>query len=292
MTWRYHMAGLTIDSAVAVPDWTIFAIETDGPADVTIVMGEAMPAVPSDARGIDGVAVAWIIALEIAQFHIVAGRTITIHPHPDVPTRQWLPFLLGSGWNALCLQRGLLLLHASVIAGADGAVMFCGGSGAGKSTMAAHLVERGYRLISDDLCRIAPGPPAQVYPSAPRLRLWGDSLRVLGKTPEVLPRVLDGRDKYYLAVERPGISPVPLRGIHLLEWGEPKLVRVAGLEALSALVRDGTYRPETIEAMGMTPRHWNQCLQLLQAVPAHVFRRPKDADRLADAVDLLRLGRP
>lgn len=285
--WRYRHAGLSVDSAVEIPDWAAFAIPAAAEADVTVNLAAFDPASPDTDRVEDEGRVIWIGGPAIARFRVVGGRTITVHPLPGVAHRQWLPFLLGSAWNALCLQRGLLLLHASVVGGPDGAYAFCGPSGAGKSTTAARLMRRDLVLLSDDLCRVDPGQPALVHPSAPRLRLWADAVLALGNDPATLTRVLDGRDKYLLPADgRAEIAPIPLRGIFLLEWGAPRVERLTGLTGLSRLVRDATFRPWMIDAMGLTARHWEQCLALLRSVPLYLFRRPQDPASLHTATDL------
>jgi serine kinase of HPr protein (carbohydrate metabolism regulator) len=50
------------------------------------------------------------------------------------------------------------------------AVLVCGGSGAGKSTVAAALVQRGYPLVTDDVCAVSPSGTA-----APVVHPDGDS---------------------------------------------------------------------------------------------------------------------
>lgn len=47
-------------------------------------------------------------------------------------------------------QQGYYLLQASAVEKEGKAIVFCGGEGAGKTTLLLGLLERGYRLISDD----------------------------------------------------------------------------------------------------------------------------------------------
>jgi len=83
---------------------------------------------------------------------------------------------------AACLQmRGILPLHASAIATAQGAVLFAGRVGAGKSTLAAALIDRGYALLADGIVGIGldGGGTAVARPGFPRIRLWADAMRML-----------------------------------------------------------------------------------------------------------------
>ena len=92
-------------------------------------------------------------------------------------------YLLGSIFVVLCQQRGLLPLHASAIAGKSGVVAFLANSGQGKSTLAAHLAQRGFRVLADDVCLVDATQPgsAMVIPTAPWLKLWRNSLENLGR---------------------------------------------------------------------------------------------------------------
>jgi hypothetical protein len=78
------------------------------------------------------------------------------------------------------MRRGRLVLHASCLATSDNRCFaLAGESGRGKSTLAAALVERGYRLVSDDcaVVELGPGRP-RVVPAYPGLRLHRTSLRL------------------------------------------------------------------------------------------------------------------
>ena len=62
-------------------------------------------------------------------------------------------FLLGSCLGALLHQRGVLALHASAIETDQGAVLFMGDSGMGKSTTLQAFIKRGYKMLADDITR-------------------------------------------------------------------------------------------------------------------------------------------
>jgi HprK-related kinase B len=70
------------------------------------------------------------------------------------------------------LARGHLLLHAAAVSWNGRAAALAGPPGAGKSTAALHLVEAGYRFVSNDRLLVLPRPErveALGYPKQPRV---------------------------------------------------------------------------------------------------------------------------
>ena len=87
---------------------------------------------------------------------LVEGGERIRYEAPGLAADEVRPFLLGSAWAALACQRGLLCLHASAVACADGVHAFTGASRDGKSTLAGALSMRGYPFFSDDVLTLAP----------------------------------------------------------------------------------------------------------------------------------------
>jgi len=107
----------------------------------------------------------------------ISPTEIAVVPAPDADP-DWLPVLLaGNALNLTLVLRDRWPLHASAIAWDGVAVAFVGGSGAGKSTIAALCCLEGGQLLTDDLLvwrtdtdRIL------VEPGATELRIRGESL--------------------------------------------------------------------------------------------------------------------
>ncbi len=74
--------------------------------------------------------------------------TITPSPvaHPELPGL----LLGGAVLSAMLNLRGRVVLHASAVEVGDRAIVFVGGSGSGKTTVAALLCAAGARLVADD----------------------------------------------------------------------------------------------------------------------------------------------
>ncbi|MEJ1968579.1 MAG: hypothetical protein WDN03_08115 [Rhizomicrobium sp.] len=90
----------------------------------------------------------------VANFLITAGNDIAMQVEAGVAESDAIVFLLGTAFGVLLYQRGRIVLHASAVQVGGSAVLFCGKSGAGKSTIAAVLNKRGYALVTDDVCCI------------------------------------------------------------------------------------------------------------------------------------------
>lgn len=144
--------------------------------------------------------------------------------------------------------------------------------------------------MSDDLCRLAlsSGNAPVVYPANGQLRLWRDALEIMGLSEHGLERDHFRQDKF-ISFWHGNIpkSPVPLRGIYLLGWGDLKLRRLSGMSAINSFIRAATYRGNILVQMGMAAAYWQACLELLRSVPVWELQRPKDLAALDEVADLL-----
>jgi hypothetical protein len=132
----------------------------------------------------------------------------------------------------LLLSEERLVLHASAVETAAGAVAFVGPPGRGKSTLAAALAMRGLRLIADDFLVVEQkgGAPVAI-PSRVEPRLWPDSLHaILPGSRHRFPAVRERSTKRRL-------SPAHLAGVPLAARPVPiaKICLVASPERVWSL---------------------------------------------------------
>ncbi|HZR01042.1 MAG TPA: hypothetical protein VFC93_19735 [Chloroflexota bacterium] len=80
---------------------------------------------------------------------------------------------------AIAALQHRVLLHAGVVATADGAVVLPGRSGLGKSTLVAALCQAGFAYFSDDIAVLG-GPPPRVFPFMKAVSLKRGGVRALG----------------------------------------------------------------------------------------------------------------
>jgi hypothetical protein len=153
-------------------------------------------------------------------------------------------YLLGPVLGFALRLRGLTCLHASVVAMDGGAVLVCGPAGAGKSTTAAALAERGHPVLADDVAALeASGYAVTVRAGYPHLRLWPDAVRALYGEADLPPLTPNWEKRYLDLAARPAAfhaAPLPVRTVVLLagreEAGAPRIEPVAARDAVLSLV--------------------------------------------------------
>lgn len=86
----------------------------------------------------------------------------------------------GMNWCIAMRANHYLMLHGGVVAREEGAMILPGVPGAGKSTLTAYLMHRGWRLFSDEFTLLA--PDSLVLQPFPRLiPLKNESIDVIGR---------------------------------------------------------------------------------------------------------------
>lgn len=244
---------------------------------------------PADATALLTTSSCRFCVPDLASFHISHGREIVVHPHRGACLRNIRQWLLGSAWGSLCYQRGVFLIHASAVMVESQAVLFCAPAKEGKSTLAAQLTARGYALVSDDLCHLevpAVGPPL-IFRSAPRLKLWKDSLAHFSPDRYSVEKDPSRAGKFHVeGVAHVHTDKLPVRGVYLLAFGPLSIRRIFGLAALRQFWSASTYRPKLMAAEH-SARYRSQSLSFLQRTPVWEFSRPRDLESIGTAIDAL-----
>ena len=303
----YTAYGLHFRSALELP-FSPLSDPPTGAADVSIRYGPVPATVPRslDTRTIKSIGRdslwqaapgAFLMHLpDLARYYVTAGRDIVIEPYGG-SAHGVSVFLTGTVLAALLQQRGLVTFHSSAVATGTGAVLFAGGSGLGKSSLLAALIERGYAALSDDVTAVevdAAGKP-RALPAFPSLRLWQDTLEMLdwpGRT-----RVQEGMGKYLIPIESFSPAPLPVRAVFFLTYSARSDVLVEPVSSTEAftMLRRGTYRKRFRKGLGQQVTHFRTLAAIAKSVPVFRVIRPAYPfllDALADRIDAHLRGEP
>jgi hypothetical protein len=196
----------------------------------------------------------------------------------------------GAVAGLLCLVRGLLPLHAASVRMGNGAVCLAGRSGAGKSTLAAALAQRGYALLSDDVCAIdfrESGPV--VLPSAQAVRLGEQSVHAVGLPGTGGEDIGVDRVKRLLRFTAPQTEPVPLAAVYQLRAsgdGACTIEEKPGAGGL-VLLQEEIFRYELARRLGLADRLFQASARLCSSAPVRVLSRRFTLESLQEAVGKL-----
>jgi hypothetical protein len=208
------------------------------------------------------------------------------------------PHLLGPVFAYWLEKRGFPMLHASCVRLGERCAAFPAHHGAGKSGIAAALLQQGAALLCDDLVPIeARGAELLVHPSFPHMRMWPDeAARFLGRF-EHLPAVHPDQSKRWVPIGPGGFGTfhgeaTPLACLYLLdrqpESDAPIEIReVSPRDALIELFRH-SFTPLLVEAAGLQPARFDLLSRLVLQVPVKRLLYPSGFNRLPQVAEAVR----
>ena len=199
MEYFYRIYGLRVQSQIpfsqAQPD-------VPGEAEVRIVFGRVPDFLREAGRKgygtwTNGFTSAWFRVREGTQVYVEGGNQITVELSKEPRMLLVTSLLLGAGMALICLQRGEPFFHGSALDAGGQAILLCGESGAGKSTVAMELLQRKLGFLADDTMRVHPGVGGMLAePSYPQQKICRDMALKCGKPLEELIYIDEERDKY------------------------------------------------------------------------------------------------
>jgi hypothetical protein len=231
-----------------------------------------------------------------ARYRIEGASRIVVQRVPGAKEDLAGLYLSGLILATMLGARGIITLHGSAVvtsaatAGATavdtasaGGIIFIGDKGAGKSTTAAALAARGYRILCDDVIPIAEGP--LVYPGIPLPKLLPDAYEKLIGNPRQAPELFDGVSKYQVSLPSSD-KPVALRMIIALEIVRGESLRIEPVRGGAKIQRilQNTMSLEGIDEPGLV---FDRCAARLAAVPCYRVLRPAGKHCLDELIDAI-----
>jgi len=290
----YVSHGLRISSEIALPELDATRAACAALPEVAIRVGHVEETLPGATRVFSAFQFADRDMLfefpEIARYRVRQGEEIVVEPFAGASTKAIRLHVLGTALSMLCLQRGLLPLHANAIVTRGRAVAFAGRSGAGKSTLTAMFRKRDYAILTDDVCVVGldeEGRPL-CWPGIPRLKLWREAAAVLGEDLSRCETLLDGIEKYHVPLSEEVLShPLPLDRLYVLPDREAPtgrgIDRLSGGTAVKA-VMDNTYRGWAVAPMRMANAHFRLATAVAQSAASSVATGTRSGGRSGFAV--------
>lgn len=296
--YNYWAFGLNIASEIEFPEF--LSVDFDSP-DITISMGD----VPQQLSGNDVVRKVKVSmnskeylqeVVNVAHYYVANGNQISIRPQDGADEKSIRLFTLSNAMAAILHQRNSIPLHASGVYFDGGVVLFCGHTGAGKSTMVTMLQNKGYKVFSDDVCVLKAAEDndktIMAVPSYPMMKLWADSfvktgLDLPGNDAKLRPQLAKfGRfyhDDYQTA-------PMPIKRVFILNafahTQEVEIKKLGAIEAFTAL-QQNTYRHVQMKAMKKRNHHFAMTSKLAAGVQVYRINRMQGENTLNEVVALV-----
>lgn len=151
------------------------------------------------------------------------GSRLVVRPERDFEEQwHWRRYLIGQVLPFAALLHGLEPFHASAVEIHGGAVLFAGGSGLGKSTLALNMHLAGAGFLADDSVAIeATDPGLLAHPAIATTKVRQGARDLLGEDDRgvLLEMVSEDEHETRYRVRTPA-KPLPLAAVCMLERGE------------------------------------------------------------------------
>jgi hypothetical protein len=296
---KYYAFGLRILSEIQLPE--LPEVDFDGQADVIIEISDLSKlwnkSLPHGKKYIAKENFIMFKVNNTAMFCIQNGSKIIISPEIKSDFNKIRLYILGTCMGALLIQKKIFPLHGSAIAIEDKAYVFLGDRGAGKSTLAATFLSKGYRLLSDDLATLHFNEFDHPYviPSYPQQKLWETSLNHFDMPSSDYKPLFERETKYAIPIHSQFVeSPLPLVGIFELvktDQGIVQIEQLKGVECLKTLHMH-TYRNFLIPQLGLLEWHFCQSTKIIKATKMYRLQRSETsfsafllADMILDTIE-------
>lgn len=206
----------------------------------------------------------------VGSFYVRDGNFIEYSPHENTDAASLELYMNGSVYGAILHQRKILPLHGSSFVYNNSGVMFCGESGAGKSSLTTSFCLDGATFLTDDVSPILfDKQKPLIWPKTGKVKLWDDSLQQLKREKDNLTKIHPEDEKYYFPIESTQTEAFPLHQIFILQIDDVEIVSfetVKKAEAFSYLHQE-IYRREFLMAMKQTEAAY---LEQISSICNHV----------------------
>lgn len=288
-TYNYRAFGLNISSEFEIPEFVGF----DAIADVKINLGKTPENLAQiKKRGVKYQATKNEFLIEVdnvGRYYVKNGSEIIVETKDFKTNIETRLFLLGSVFGALFIQRGLLPIHGSAIKTGNTATIFSGASGVGKSSIAAHFSQNGFKVLADDISVI--NQELKVVPGFPKMKIWQDVLDKLNIESEPLSEIRPALQKFHLPIKQNYYNKsLNLARIIIIQSKNSsgfEYEELSGIKKFNA-VKNNTYRYRFVEGLEKQQDHFMVLNNLLPQIKVYRVSRPQSPIMLNEFADFLK----
>ncbi len=291
MAKNYTAYGLVIQSELELNELNL--VKADKP-DVVISLGEVPTALEDVKLKLLKVAASkdqLLLNIDgVVRILVSHGSQIILDIDPAADNEDVKAFLYSTAMTSLLQQRGIWMLHASVIDTGGQAVLFIGHSGDGKSTLAAQFKQRGYTVLSDDIAAMQLDRHGNivVLPGIPRIKLWQDALDQAGLSSEGLLPVRNRLQKYALPITSDA-KPIPVKALYVirhLKTPDIVLAPVKG-DRQFLMLKNQTHKPQLYQAQGDLKQRFLCSIQLVKQAKMQFIKHCHKVEQMPELLDTL-----
>ena len=285
--YRYRIYCLELQSDIEFPQLLV----SNSDSDPDVIISERNigrdAGVPQDIKYEIGEEVSWL-ENSTCYLRIENGNRITYSLKEGGNRKYILTYILGWGMAMLAYQRNELAMHCSVVSNDNGAVLICGESGCGKSTITTAFLESGYRFMADDMAFVSTiDGISYVKPAFPYQKLCADAAMASGCPSEDMIYIDEMKDKYLIPYRGEYIdAPVRIRTIIILfRCEEEKVIRkeIKGIDKLHACLNNTFLRRLLKEHMYL-PKTGSLGLGIAGSVSMYAIGRPDGRDTREEVI--------
>lgn len=204
---KYQMFGLSVSSEITLKMIGKKGIKSTKKGDVHISRGkirnpDVKENIKESGHYIDGSTIFYAVK-EVGWFMVEEGSRIVVDELEKVEQNIVELYLVGLCMATILRQRKYIVFHGSCVHVDGKTILFAGPQGAGKSTLAAASTKRGAKIISDDISPawVAPSGAIKVAPGHPQVKLWPQSIDILGYEKERSKKLHREVKKRYIIME-------------------------------------------------------------------------------------------
>ena len=218
------------------------------------------------------------------------GQKLTYQLKPNGRFLYLQTYILGYGMSMIAMQRGLLSIHCSALADDKGALIIAGESGAGKSTVTSAFLDKGYRLMADDMAwvEVAENQPVLASPAFPYQKLCRDVAIAKGYNLDDLLYINEDKDKFLAPYKGEfKTEAVPVKGFIMLGVvKEEELVcrEVTGIQKFHVCANNLFLR-HLLGPGKYDPQIGQKCLKMAAGIPVYYIGRPDGKDTAKEVIE-------